>query len=212
VLALRGWHFRGREKTGLMGGLCLVLAFGANLEQRTALRREPMTDLGVFSCASWAIWSGENLYNITDWRGWHYVYPPALAILFAPLEHPPPEPLPALAPGEKRIEANTPWGYEVPGRRFYGLRRQNARFFGIVAIWHFLSVGFCLFAAHAVACVLERRKLGEPPPEEKGTHCANRDTGRAKVGLDRLRILKKELTAPGRRRGILRWGWAASGF
>jgi hypothetical protein len=63
VMALRGWHFRGREKTGLMGGLCLVLAFGANLEQRTALRREPMTDLGVFPCASWAIWRGEPLQH-----------------------------------------------------------------------------------------------------------------------------------------------------
>src|SRR5438270_3349092 len=128
-MALTTWHFRGRERIWLIGGLCLVLAFGANLEQRTALRREPMTDLGVFSCASWAIWSGHNPYDITDSRGWHYVYPPALAILFVPLAHPPPEPLPALGADERRSEANTPWGYGVPGHRFYRLHQQNLRFF-----------------------------------------------------------------------------------
>lgn len=149
-----------------MGGLCLVLAFGVNLEQRTALRREPMTDLGVFSCASWAIWSGDNPYHITDWHGWHYQYPPALAILFGPLANPLPEPLPALAPGERRTDANTPWGYCMPEHKFYGLHKENIRFFCIVASWYLLSVVFCVLAAHAVACVLEGRRMTVPPPDD----------------------------------------------
>src|SRR5207249_4470893 len=113
----------------------------------------------------WAIWSGDNLFNITDWHGWHYQYPPAMAILFAPFENPLPEPLPVLGPGERRTELNTPWGYGVPNHRFYGLHRENLRFFWIVALWYFLSVGFCMFAAYAVACVLEGRRLNIPPPE-----------------------------------------------
>jgi len=161
-----GWQFGGRESSGLLAGLCLILAFGANLEQRTALRREPMTDLGVFSCAAWAVWSGDNLYRMTDWHGWHYNYPPAMAILFGPLAQPLPEPLPALNPGERRSEANTPWGYGLPHQRFFGLHKENLRFFLIVAAWYFLSVGFCLFAAHAVACVLEGRRMSAPPPED----------------------------------------------
>ena len=86
------WRFTRAERIWLSISLLVILAFGANLEQRTALRRAPMTDLGVFSCAAWAVHHGDNVYRITDWHGWHYHYPPALAILFRPLEHPLPRP------------------------------------------------------------------------------------------------------------------------
>ncbi len=164
----RGWFFSRCEWIGLALGLIVVLAFGANLEKRTALRRVPMTDLGVFACAASAVWNGDNLYTISDWHGWHYQYPPTLAILFRPLAHPVPTAPPVLPAGEERTELNTPWGYGVPGgHSFYGLHEQNLRFFWIVAVWYFLSVLFFFLSAHALACALEGTGLREPPPVGK---------------------------------------------
>ncbi len=164
----RTWRFTRGERAGLLIGLIIILGFGANLEQRTALRRSPMTDLGVFSCAAWGAWHGENIYNLTDWHGWHYQYPPTLAILFAPLAHPLPEQLPPLTQGEQRTEANTPWGYSVEGHRFFGLHEQNARFFWIVAVWYFVSVALVLLSAHTLGSLLEGSPLLEGPPAEPG--------------------------------------------
>ena len=164
----RGWRFSRAEKIGLSLGLVAVLAFGINLEQRTALRRTPMTDLGVFACAAWAVRSGDNPYAISDWHGWHYQYPLTLAILFTPLAHPVPTPPPALAPGERRTEANTPWGYPIDGHRHYvGLNTENTRFFWIVAIWYLISVLLFPLSAHLLACTLEKQSWLAPPPDEK---------------------------------------------
>ena len=159
------WRFRGRERAWLAVGLFACLVFCAILERRTALRRTPMTDLGVFSCAAGAVIDGKNIYTITDWHGWHYQYPPALAILFTPLALPVPENPPLLAPGVARTEANTPWGFDVPGRsHFYGLHAENIRFFWIVAVWYVITLALIFLSAHALACVLERRSLKDPPP------------------------------------------------
>ena len=143
------------------------MAFGCYLERRTALRTAPMTDLGVFANAAWAVRTGGNLYGTTDCHGWHYQYPPLLAIVFVPLGDPPPPPLPPLAPGEVRTPANTPWGYPVEGSQFFGLHRENARYFIVTAVWYLLSVAGICFAAHALASALEGRALREPPPAEK---------------------------------------------
>ncbi len=40
--------------------------------------------------AAWAVRVGANLREVTCSRGWHYVYPPTLAVLMAPLADPPP--------------------------------------------------------------------------------------------------------------------------
>jgi hypothetical protein len=149
----------------LVAALFGILAFGINLEQRTALRRVPMTDLGVYVCAAWAVGSGDDTYTIRDWHGWHYGYPPALAILFRPLAQPPPPDKPVLPPGTARTEANTPWGYGIDShQRFYGLHRENFRFFIIVAVWYFLSVSLAGLSAHALACGLEGRRMTEGLP------------------------------------------------
>ncbi len=166
--AVRRWRFNRSERVWLSVALFLVLAFGANVEQRTALRRMPMTDLGVFSTAAEAVRSGDNLYTVSDWHGWHYVYPPALAILFVPLSQPAPLAL-VEKPGTVRTVANTPWGYDLDRpHRFFGLHRENARFFFIVAAWYFINVAFICLSAHALACALEGNSLGTPPPLDPG--------------------------------------------
>jgi len=162
---IRAWHFSRQERVGLVIGLIALLAFGANVEQRTALRRTPMTDLGVFACAAGACRTGQNIYTITDWHGWHYQYPPALAIMFIPLALRVPTVPTILAAGVARTELNTPWGYEVAShRRFFGLHAENAWFFWIVAVWYILSVTLIFLSAHALACALEKRSLKDPPP------------------------------------------------
>lgn len=165
-----GWHFTRGERLGLTVALCAIIAFGTVLEFRTALKRSPMTDLGVFACAAGAIRDGNNLYGVIDWHGWHYQYPPTLAILFTPLSHPQPALLTNLPARVPRTDANTPWGYRIDARsQYYGLHEQNFRFFWIVAVWYVISVGLICFSAHALACVLESAKLKSPPPSDKSS-------------------------------------------
>ncbi|HTB83626.1 MAG TPA: glycosyltransferase family 87 protein [Candidatus Sulfotelmatobacter sp.] len=160
------WRFTRTEKIWIAVALAAFLAFGFLLEKRTALRHEPMTDIGVFCIASGAIWSGLNPYNIPDWHGWHYQYPPALAILFFPFIEPVPPELPVLAPGEKRTAANTPYGFHVSGGSYYGLHQDNLHFFITVAVWYLLSTLGILLSAHLLGCALEQKDWREPPPEQ----------------------------------------------
>ncbi len=158
------WQFGRGERRGLVLAAVVILAFGALLEKRTALRRVPMTDLGVFACAASAVKTGADFYAITDWHGWHYHYPPFLAILFRPLAHPIPEP-PAVPEKAGRTADNTPWGYDTrSGPNYYGLHAENLRFFWIVAVWYVLSVCMGLLAAHLLACTLDGTSWLAPLP------------------------------------------------
>jgi len=165
------WRFSRRERRHLVLAGTVILAFGALIEKRTALRRAPMTDLGVFACAARAVQTGANFYNVTDWHGWHYQYPPFLAILFEPLAHPVPDP--ATVPEyPARTANNTPWGYGIPSVRiFYGLHADNCRFFWIVAVWYVLSVCMALVSTHLLACTLERNSWRAPPPVGPSQRC-----------------------------------------
>src|SRR5690349_20441760 len=75
----RGWRLSRCERSWLLAGALGLVIFGAVLEKRTALRHQPMTDLGAFSCQAWAAWHGGDIYGMTDWHGWHCQYPPAFA-------------------------------------------------------------------------------------------------------------------------------------
>src|SRR5439155_13554060 len=48
----------------------------------------PKTDFQVYARAAWAVRAGQDIYSHTDNNGWHYVYPPAFAVLLAPLADP----------------------------------------------------------------------------------------------------------------------------
>jgi hypothetical protein len=77
------------QKVGLCLVLLLILFFGAWVELRGAFLHLRMTDAGVYLRAAWAVRNGQDLYSITDDRGWHYVYPPLFAIAMSPLADPP---------------------------------------------------------------------------------------------------------------------------
>jgi hypothetical protein len=160
------WRFHRAEKFWLTVALIVLVAFGCLLERRTALRHSPMTDLGVFCIASGAVWSGQNPYSIPDWHGWHYQYPPALAIAFLPLAEPVSLPASALPPEKLRTAANTPYGYSIEGKNYYGLHADNAHFFFAVAAWYLLSVLGIIFSTHALGCALEGTGLRSPPPQD----------------------------------------------
>ncbi len=59
------------------------------MEFRSAFLQHRKGDLNVFLRAGWAIRTGADLYAVTDDNGFHYHYPPLLAILAAPLADPP---------------------------------------------------------------------------------------------------------------------------
>ncbi len=79
------------QRLGLSLLFILVLIFGVWVEMRGALQHTRKTDIDTYLRAAWAIRTGGDIYSIRDDRGWHYTYPPLLAVLMTPLADPPPE-------------------------------------------------------------------------------------------------------------------------
>src|SRR5205807_2477758 len=78
-----------REKILLILLALFFLLFGLSVEYRSAFLTRRMTDLGVYLRAAWAVQDGQDLYDVTDDNGWHYLYPPLFAILLVPFADPP---------------------------------------------------------------------------------------------------------------------------
>jgi hypothetical protein len=74
---------------GLSLLLVTIILFGAMVEFRGAFLKMRRTDIGPYLRAAWSVRTGGDMYKITDDHGWHYVYPPLLAILMTPLADPP---------------------------------------------------------------------------------------------------------------------------
>jgi hypothetical protein len=117
-----------REKFLLILLALFFLVFGVSVEYRSAFLTRHMTDLGVYLRASWAVQDGQDLYDVTDDNGWHYLYPPLFAILLVPFADPPLGVYP---------EAAVP--FEVS-----------------VALWYLFSVACLLIAVHWLASALEQ--------------------------------------------------------
>jgi hypothetical protein len=78
-----------RERLGLAAFALVLVAFVVPVEFRSAFLTHRKGDLNVFLRAAWAVRSGADLYAVTDDNGFHYCYPPLLAILLTPLADPP---------------------------------------------------------------------------------------------------------------------------
>ena len=83
-------------------------------------------------CAGWAVRADADLYAVTDDNGFHYHYPPLLAILAAPL-------------------ADAPAGGDRHGMLPYSVS---------VAVCYLLNLFFLAFAVHHLARALEKTPIG----------------------------------------------------
>jgi hypothetical protein len=80
---------RRGERLALVAFFVLIALFAVIVEHRSAFQHTRKGDLNVFLRAGWAVRAGADLYAVTDDNGFHYHYPPLLAILAAPLADPP---------------------------------------------------------------------------------------------------------------------------
>jgi hypothetical protein len=123
---------RRAELLGLLAFFLVVAVFGVLVEIRTALQQTRKGDLNVFLRAGWAVRADADLYAVTDDNGFHYHYPPLLAILAAPL---------ADAPAEADRTGMLPYAVSV-------------------AICYVLNLLLLAFAAHHLAGTLEQTMAG----------------------------------------------------
>ncbi len=122
---------------------CIIIAlFGVIVEHRSAFQHTRKGDLNVFLRAGWAVRAGADLYAVTDDNGFHYHYPPLLAILAAPL-------------------ADPPAGADRTGMLPYSVS---------VAVCYLLNLLFLAFAVHQLARALEQTigGTGESPVHPTG--------------------------------------------
>jgi len=123
---------RRGERLALVAFCVLIALFGVIVEHRSAFQHTRKGDLNVFLRAGWAVRSGADLYAVTDDNGFHYHYPPLLAILAAPL-------------------ADPPAGADRTGTLPYSAS---------VAVCYLLNLFFLAFAVHHLARALEQTASG----------------------------------------------------
>lgn len=129
---------RRSERLVLVIFFFIIGLFALLVEHRSAFQHTRKGDLNVFLRAGWAVRTGADLYAVTDDNGFHYHYPPLLAILAAPL-------------------ADPPAGADRTGMLPYAVS---------VAVCYFLNLFFLAFAVHhlaqALEWVMDRRAAGPP--------------------------------------------------
>jgi len=123
---------RRRERVALVVFFVIIALFAVIVEHRSAFQHTRKGDLNVFLRAGWAVRAGADLYTVTDDNGFHYHYPPLLAILAAPL-------------------ADPPAGADRTGMLPYPVS---------VAVCYCLNLFFLAFAVHQLARALERTISG----------------------------------------------------
>ncbi|HWY85459.1 MAG TPA: glycosyltransferase family 87 protein [Gemmataceae bacterium] len=135
---LRRW-----EGKVLVALFVLLVAFCALVVDRSVFQVPRRTDASVYFRASWALRSGEKLYEVADDNGLHYAYPPLTAILLMPFADAP--------PGAAR-EWMLPYAWSL-------------------GLWIMLSVAATFLAVHWFAGGLEEcatdPALRTPPPRSR---------------------------------------------
>jgi hypothetical protein len=77
------------ERYGLILLLALFVLHSLSVGNRSLFLHRHMTDLGAFLRGAWAVRTGGNLFESADDNGFHYIYPPLLAMLLTPFADPP---------------------------------------------------------------------------------------------------------------------------
>jgi alpha-1,2-mannosyltransferase len=128
------------ETAAIAGFFILAAVFGVWVEIHSAFLKVRHTDLVDFLRAGWAVRNGDELYTITEDHGWHYNFPPLLAILLVPLADP---------PKSAHQTGMVPFPLSV-------------------ALWYVLSLSMLGAAAHIIASTLEKtaekNNLRRAPP------------------------------------------------
>jgi len=114
-------------RLGLFLFFILFAVFGVVVEMRSAFMPYRQTDLGVYLRAAWAARVGEDPYTVKDDNGWHFCYPPVVAMLLTPL---------ADAPQGADRTLMVPWPVSV-------------------FLWYLLSIACLFLAVHWIAKALE---------------------------------------------------------
>jgi hypothetical protein len=130
------------ERVGLVCFFVSILFFGCLVEKRTTFLSRRMGDLNCYLRPAWAVRTGRDIYQLRDDCGWHYNYPPLLAILMVPLADPP--------AGEDRA-----------GMLPYPVS---------VAIWYAFNIICLALGVHLLAGALEAQAL-EPRVKIQPTGC-----------------------------------------
>jgi hypothetical protein len=115
------------QKWLIVGIAMAIVALGIMVVIRSAFLKRRMTDFGDYQRAAWAIRTGADPYSVTCDNGWHYNYPPLLAIVMAPF---------ADAPPDGRPVAALPYAVSV-------------------GAWYAIGVLAMLVAVHLLACAVE---------------------------------------------------------
>jgi hypothetical protein len=116
------------ERRGVAAFFAVVALFGCLVELRTCFLSRRMGDLNCYLRPAWAVRTGKaDLYQILDDCGWHYNYPPFLAIVLTPL-------------------ADPPAGEDHAGMVPYPVS---------VALWYLLSLACLALGVHWLASALE---------------------------------------------------------
>ena len=123
------------ERCGVIALLVAVVVFGAVVEKRTVFLSRRMGDLNCYLRPAWAVRTGADIYQLRDDCGWHYNYPPLLAILATPL-------------------ADAPAGADRTGMIPYAVS---------VGLWYVLSVVCLGLGIHWLATALEERAFDRLP-------------------------------------------------
>lgn len=117
------------ERAGIVALLAGAVVLGITTVKRTAYSVQKRGDFAVYARAAWAVRTGGDIREVQSRQGWHYVYPPTLAVLMVPLASPPPPAQP---------DAWTlPLGASV-------------------AIWYAINLSLLALAVHVLASALER--------------------------------------------------------
>jgi alpha-1,2-mannosyltransferase len=88
-VTLDGEPLSWAETTAIAIFFILAALFGVWVEIHSAFQPVRHTDLADFLRAGWAVRSGNDPYQVTEDHGWHYNFPPLLAIVLAPMADPP---------------------------------------------------------------------------------------------------------------------------
>ncbi|MBY0526390.1 MAG: DUF2029 domain-containing protein [Gemmataceae bacterium] len=123
------------ERLAIGAFLIAMVAFGVLVVIRSAFLSRPLTDLGCFLHAAWAVRTDNDIYAVT-FNDWYYNYPPLLAILMVPLA------LPAAGQDGSGM-LSLAWS---------------------AGIWYAVSVLLLFVGVHQLAAALEAKSSDPPEP------------------------------------------------